>query len=72
MQNYEPTTTPASSDMNASCILTRRPMNVLLLDIQPGCWAFAAEYTDCMWNGGWFTFAISAQPLPPKYNADLF
>lgn len=49
--------------MNASCTLTRRPLNVILMNIQTGCWTFAAEYTDRVWNGGWFTFAIFTQPL---------
>lgn len=48
--------------MNACCIFTRRPLNVIALDIQHGRWQFAAEYTDVVWNGGWFTITHYATP----------
>ena len=46
--------------MEASCILTRRPLNVILVDAQPGRWEFGVEYTDVVWNGGWFSIVIRA------------
>lgn len=37
--------------MNASCILTRRPIYVVQVDSSG---VFAGAYTDTVWNGGWF------------------
>jgi hypothetical protein len=47
-----------------SAIVREKDVDTLVQSMGECYLSLVEEYTDCVWNGGWITFAISAQPFP--------
>lgn len=57
---------------NASCLQTRRPIYVMLLNRNGTVDTYAAHYVDSVWNGGWWYYHVTCFEDWSRYSLALY